>query len=236
MTFPFGSRSSTSTRSAREGDSSRTSTRGGGLRVGPDSAGAMPGPACYGVGLRCHGDRRALSSAGSIPVYFLGGRMRLDVDRARHAAASLARRLRLSVEELAEGIIRVANASMLRAIRVVSLERGHDPRRFALVAFGGAGGNARRRPRCGARHQDRPGSASCRSVVRARHVGGRCHARLLGVGAATSDGLSMSALTPRASPLVARARRELVAEGFRGASADRRTTASTCGTSGSRTS
>ena len=74
------------------------------------------------------------------PEFFLGGRMTIDADRAEKVAAGLARELKLSVGELAEGIVRVANANMERAIRVVSVERGHDPRRFALVAFGGAGG------------------------------------------------------------------------------------------------
>src|SRR6185295_11440610 len=74
------------------------------------------------------------------PEYFLGGRMSLDARRAEHVAGEMARRLRLTVPALAEGIVRVANANMERAIRVVSVERGHDPRRFALLAFGGAGG------------------------------------------------------------------------------------------------
>jgi N-methylhydantoinase A/oxoprolinase/acetone carboxylase beta subunit len=74
------------------------------------------------------------------PEFFLGGRMALDVRRVEEVAAPLAGQLRLTVPELAEGIVRVANASMERAIRVVSVERGHDPRRFALLAFGGAGG------------------------------------------------------------------------------------------------
>src|SRR5438105_7903954 len=66
--------------------------------------------------------------------------MRLDLARARHAARSLCARLRLSLAEVAEGVVRVANANMERALRVVSIQRGHDPRDFALVAFGGAGG------------------------------------------------------------------------------------------------
>ncbi|HET9370064.1 MAG TPA: hydantoinase/oxoprolinase family protein, partial [Vicinamibacterales bacterium] len=74
------------------------------------------------------------------PDAFLGGRMRLDVARTAEIAADTARQLKLGVSALAEGIVRVANANMERAIRVVSVERGHDPRRFALVAFGGAGG------------------------------------------------------------------------------------------------
>ena len=153
------------------------------------------------------------------PDYFLGGRMRLDVSRARHAAASLARQLALSVEELAEGIIRVANASMLRAIRVVSLERGHDPRRFALVAFGGAGGM---------HAADLAAELGIRTVLVPRHAGvlsalGMLAADVIRDYSASvrqsSDELSMATLVSRASPLVSRARRELVAEGFRGANA-----------------
>lgn len=113
---------------------------GGALRVGPDSAGAVPGPACYG-----DGDDLTVTDANVllgrlVPDLFLGGRMTLDVDRARRVAASFARTLRLDPLELCEGMVRVANANMERAIRVVSVERGHDPRPFTLVAFGGAGG------------------------------------------------------------------------------------------------
>jgi N-methylhydantoinase A/oxoprolinase/acetone carboxylase beta subunit len=113
---------------------------GGALRVGPRSAGAVPGPACYGVG-----DEVTVTDANLLlgrldPDFFLGGRMALDVERATRVARAVAASLKLSVPELAEGIVRVANANMERAIRVVSVERGHDPRRFSLVAFGGAGG------------------------------------------------------------------------------------------------
>ena len=101
--------------------------RGGALRVGPESAGADPGPACYG--------------RGTVPTVteFLGGAMRLDRARAVRAIAPLARRLGGSVEAAAAGIVRVANAAMERALRVITVERGHDPRAFTLVAFGGAG-------------------------------------------------------------------------------------------------
>ena len=113
---------------------------GGALRVGPRSAGAKPGPACYGEGTALTVTDANLLLGRLDPEFFLGGRMSLDVDRARAAAVALARRLRLGPDELAEGVVRVANANMERAIRVVSIERGHDPRRFALLAFGGAGG------------------------------------------------------------------------------------------------
>jgi N-methylhydantoinase A len=111
---------------------------GGLLRVGPQSAGADPGPACYGKG--------TLGTVTDAHVVLgrldrlLGGTMPMDAARAKDAVARVARGGKLSVEEAAAGILRVANANMERAIRVVSVERGHDPRGFALVAFGGCGG------------------------------------------------------------------------------------------------
>lgn len=117
---------------------------GGGLRVGPRSAGAVPGPACYGQGpieqaVLTVTDANLLLGRLD-PAYFLGGRMALDLPRAETLAAALAARLNLTPQALAEGIIRIADANMERAIRVVSVQRGHDPRDFALLAFGGAGG------------------------------------------------------------------------------------------------
>jgi N-methylhydantoinase A/oxoprolinase/acetone carboxylase beta subunit len=113
---------------------------GGLLRVGPESAGADPGPACYGLG-----EEPTVTDAhvvlGRIAAdQFLGGQMRIDVDRAGAAVDRVASRLGLSRTAAAEGILRVANANMERAIRVVSVERGHDPRDFVLAAFGGCGG------------------------------------------------------------------------------------------------
>jgi len=113
---------------------------GGSMRVGPDSAGADPGPACYGAG-----DEFTVTDANLLlgrldPDAFLGGRMRLDVDRALSVGRRLAERAGLTITGLAEGVIRIANANMERAIRVVSLRRGADPRDYALLAFGGAGG------------------------------------------------------------------------------------------------
>ncbi len=113
---------------------------GGALRVGPRSAGATPGPVCYGVGEELTVTDANLLLGRLDPEYFLGGRMMIDRPRTERVAAALAQRTRLTIPELAEGIVRVANANMERAIRVVSVERGHDPRKFALVAFGGAGG------------------------------------------------------------------------------------------------
>jgi N-methylhydantoinase A len=113
---------------------------GGFLRVGPESARAVPGPACYGLG----GERPTVTDANLLlgrldPDYFLGGRMRLDPVKAEAALASLAEQAKMSVIDLASSIVEIANENMASAIKMVSLERGHDPRRFALFAFGGAG-------------------------------------------------------------------------------------------------
>jgi N-methylhydantoinase A/oxoprolinase/acetone carboxylase beta subunit len=113
---------------------------GGSLRVGPRSAGADPGPACYGKGSELTVTDANLLLGRLDPAYFLGGRMQLDLDRTRALARSQAKQLGLTERTLAEGIIRIANANMERAIRVVSVQRGFDPRDFALLAFGGAGG------------------------------------------------------------------------------------------------
>jgi N-methylhydantoinase A/oxoprolinase/acetone carboxylase beta subunit len=113
---------------------------GGALRVGPRSAGAKPGPACYGTGHELTVTDANLLLGRLDADYFLGGRMTLDFERAHKVARGLASAFKLSVPALAEGIVRVANANMERALRVVSVARGHDPREFALLAFGGAGG------------------------------------------------------------------------------------------------
>jgi N-methylhydantoinase A len=113
----------------------------GGLRVGPQSAGSEPGPACYGRG----GHQATVTDASVVlgwldPSYFAGGSVSLDPSLARAAVEQqVARPLGLSVEEAALGIHRVANAQMVEGIRLVSIRRGLDPRRFTLVALGGAG-------------------------------------------------------------------------------------------------
>ncbi len=113
----------------------------GALRVGPESAGAEPGPICYGRGeLPTVTDANLL--LGRLPAHrFLGGEFMLDVERTRKIVSQWLRRSRssLSLERFAAGIVRVVNANMEAALRVVSIERGHDPRDFTLVAFGGAG-------------------------------------------------------------------------------------------------
>jgi N-methylhydantoinase A len=109
------------------------------LQVGPQSAGADPGPACYGRGERATVTDANLFLGRLHPDHFLGGAMRLDEARARHAISAVPTKSFATAEHLAEGILRVANARMESALRRVSVERGYDPRDFTLLAFGGAG-------------------------------------------------------------------------------------------------
>ena len=113
---------------------------GGLLRVGPRSAGADPGPVCYGRG----GTEPTITDANLVlgrlnPAYFLGGEISLDVEGARAAVELLGRRRGLGLVETANGIVEIANAAMANALHLVSVQRGYDPRRFVLVAFGGGG-------------------------------------------------------------------------------------------------
>jgi N-methylhydantoinase A len=122
------------------GGSIATVSAAGRLTVGPRSAGADPGPVCYGRG----GTEPTVTDAhlvlGRIPPALLGGELPLDVEAARAAIeARVARPLGLGVPEAAAGIVEIIDNSMARGIRTVSVGRGHDPRRFSLVAFGGAG-------------------------------------------------------------------------------------------------
>ena len=117
----------------------------GALRVGPESAGAAPGPACYGMG----GDQPAVTDAnvvlGRLPPSLLGGEMRLDVGAAEEAVAKIGRALGLDLHQAAQGILDIVNENMFGALRLITVQKGLDPRDFALVAFGGAGplhGNA----------------------------------------------------------------------------------------------
>jgi N-methylhydantoinase A len=113
---------------------------GGSLRVGPESAGADPGPICYGKGNRITVTDAHLHLRRLIPEHFLGGDMILQADRLEPFFTQMAEGLGLSTIELAEGILSVANTAMEKAIRVISVERGYDPREFTLFTFGGAGG------------------------------------------------------------------------------------------------
>jgi len=111
------------------------------LKVGPISAGAQPGPVCYGRG----GERPTVTDADAVlgrlnPAYFLGGEIGLDVDKARLAIDTVvAKPLALEALEAAMGIVRIADASMAHAVRIMTVQKGHDPRDFVLVAYGGAG-------------------------------------------------------------------------------------------------
>jgi N-methylhydantoinase A len=112
----------------------------GGLKVGPRSSGAVPGPACYGLG----GTEPAVSDANLIlgyldPERIYGGSIRLDPARAEAALEPLRRRFGLSLLDAAHAVVEVANANMLRALRLVSVQRGYDLREFTLIAYGGAG-------------------------------------------------------------------------------------------------
>ncbi len=116
------------------------SDEGGKLHVGPQSAGAVPGPAAYGRG----GMQPTLTDANLVtgridPEYFLGGRIKADMDSIAKAFQHLSKRLGMSMEELARGAIRIANNNMINALKLVSVNRGYDPRDFTLVAFGGGG-------------------------------------------------------------------------------------------------
>ncbi|MGA7928197.1 MAG: hydantoinase/oxoprolinase family protein [Candidatus Sulfotelmatobacter sp.] len=112
------------------------------LRVGPESAGADPGPICYGHGTQPTVTDANLLLGRLLPTCFLGGDFALDLDRTRRVTREWLQQQGspLTLERFAAGVVRVVNATMEKAIRVVSIERGRDPRDFALVAFGGAGG------------------------------------------------------------------------------------------------
>ncbi len=110
------------------------------LKVGPQSAGSVPGPACYGLG----GSQPTLTDANVVagridPEAFLGGQFRLHVEKARQALEPIAQHFGIGVDEAARGVIRTANNNMINALKLVSVRRGHDPRDFAMVAMGGNG-------------------------------------------------------------------------------------------------
>lgn len=112
----------------------------GSLHVGPRSAGALPGPVAYGRG----GTEPTVTDANLIagrinPEYFLGGEIKVDLAGAREAMARIAAPFNLTVEDAALGVIRLANANMINALKLISVRRGYDPRDFTLVAFGGGG-------------------------------------------------------------------------------------------------
>ena len=181
---------------------------GGALRVGPESAGAWPGPAAYGQG----GQQATVTDAHLVlgrlrADRFLGGQLMLNVDAARQALERLAQTMDMSVEDAARGVLSIADAAMTRAIKVISLERGHDPRDFTLVCFGGAGGL----------HACRLADAlELRAVIIPKHPGllsayGMLHAQPTLLDARTIMAPLSAALDPDdpASALLAQALREL---------------------------
>jgi len=113
---------------------------GGSLRVGPESAGADPGPACYGKGNLPTVTDANLVLGRLVPEFFLGGKMRIYPERSHRVLKNLATKIDKTPLETASGIVQIANANMEKATRVISIERGFDPRDFALISFGGAGG------------------------------------------------------------------------------------------------
>jgi N-methylhydantoinase A len=192
----------------------------GALRVGPESAGAEPGPACYGSG-----EEVTVTDANLVLGRFggsdlLGGEMKLDLERARFYLSKLAAEMSrfaakpLSPERAALGVVRVANANMERALRVVSVERGRDPRLFSLVSFGGAGGlhvcelaDALRIPRVVVPQS--PGTLSALGVLLGDVVKDYSRTIMLKTG-----GLDWSAIERNFAALERQARRDLKGEGF----------------------
>ena len=185
---------------------------GGSLKVGPESAGADPGPACYGRGERPAVTDADLIAGRLIAQNFLGGRMPLYPDRAARATAQLARAMKVDRgAAAARGVIRVVNANMERAIRVITVQRGFDPRDFALLAFGGAG----------PMHAcELALDLGIRHVVLPRNPGLLCAWGALGAPLGRELSITVRASEPklealerRAKPLLARARADLRAEG-----------------------
>jgi N-methylhydantoinase A len=184
---------------------------GGSLRVGPESAGADPGPACYGRGIAPAVTDADLVAGRLVAENFLGGRMLLYPDRATKALRPIATALKSSAIAAARGVIRVVNANMERAIRVISVERGFDPRDFALLAFGGAG------PMHAA---ELALDLGIRHVVFPRNPGLLCAWGAVGAPLGREYSVTLrlanpacAALAARTRPLIARAKRELLAEG-----------------------
>ena len=186
---------------------------GGSLRVGPESAGADPGPACYGRGTAPAVTDADLVAGRLVAASFLGGRMKLYPARAATALRTIASSLKFSNLAAARGVIRVVNANMERAIRVITVERGFDPRDFTLLAFGGAG------PMHAA---ELALDLGIRHVVFPRNPGLLCAWGAVGAPLGREYSITLrlpdptyAALAKRARPLLARAHRELRAEGAR---------------------
>jgi len=187
----------------------------GALRVGPESAGSTPGPACYGKGGEAPTVTDANLVLGRISPYLLGGTIQLDGDAARQAIATeIAEPMGLSVDDAASGILRIAVHNMALGVRLVSVQRGRDPRGYVLVPFGGAGGlhAARVADELGIRRilvPASPGATSAegllQSDVRVDHVITQVM---------REDRVDVGVLERAAGDLRARALAELRAEGF----------------------
>ncbi len=186
---------------------------GGSLRVGPESAGANPGPACYGRGTEATVTDADLVAGRLVATSFLGGKMAIYPERADAAIGWLARAMKTDPARAARGVIRVVNANMERAIRVITVERGFDPRDFAMLAFGGAG----------PMHACELAMAlGITHVVLPRNPGLLCAWGALGAPLGREYSATVREPEPdfarvmrRAQPLLKRARVELVAEGVR---------------------
>ena len=186
---------------------------GGSLKVGPESAGADPGPACYGRGTAPTVTDANLVAGRLVAENFLGGAMRLYPARAAKAIAALGRAMRTDAIGAASGVIRVVNANMERAVRVITIERGFDPRDFALMAFGGAG----------PMHAcELALDLGIRHIVLPRNPGLLCAWGALQAPLGREYSLTVRETSPKYGPLAARAvtmvtraRRELAAEGAR---------------------
>lgn len=184
---------------------------GGSLRVGPESAGADPGPACYGRGTAPAVTDADLIAGRLVAGNFLGGRMRLYPDRAGTAVRKIAAAMKTSLIAAARGVIQVVNANMERALRVITVERGFDPRDFVLLGFGGAG------PMHAA---ELALDLGIRHVVFPRNPGLLCAWGAIGAPLGREYSTTVREVDPpyarlmqRARPLIVRARRELAGEG-----------------------
>jgi len=186
---------------------------GGSLRVGPESAGADPGPACYGRGTAAAVTDADLIAGRLVASNFLGGRMRLFPERARKAVGAIASAMKTDLTGAARGIIRVVNANMERAIRVITVERGFDPRDFVLFAFGGAG------PMHAA---ELAADLGIRHIVLPKNPGLLCAWGALGAPLGREYSFTLREIDPAyrrlrlaVRPMIERARRELIAGGPR---------------------
>lgn len=184
---------------------------GGSLRVGPESAGADPGPACYGRGTEPTVTDANMVAGRLVADRFLGGAMPLHAERAEQALARLARAMKIGPTAAARGVTRVVNANMERALRVITVERGFDPRDFALLAFGGAG----------PMHAcELALDLGIRHIVLPRNPGLLCAWGALGAPLGRELSVTVRKTNPdlrqlerHARPFMTRARSELIAEG-----------------------